>query len=316
MDSVGGEIVVVDLGGTRLRVNSFHEGGEADLSKMLVADTGEIKNRRCLESLCGIIRDYMSDRNIVAAAVVVGMPVSFDSHMNVVLKCNNVPQLVGLPVRDTLSRELGVPVFLEHDAMLLLLGEERTLGKRSDETALGVFFGTGIGGAVLLNGRPLRLPGMGFELGHIPVGLAGRRCVCGRTDCVEAYANGHLLKELATRADVPIAELFELWGKGSIGDDLEQIVEYQSIAIATGVTLFGPSLAIVGGGICGMAGYPKADLEEQVRARLQRPRPAEDLRIEWARLGDKAAYYGALRLLEDAEMGGNYNPGTFNRRAM
>jgi len=307
-DGDAGEVVVVDIGGTRIRVNSVRPGEDVDPSRMLVEDTCAIRNGRCLDSLCSIVKRYAEERRVSPAAVVIGMPVSFDAGMNVVLKCNNVPQLVGLPVRDALVRRLGIPVTLEHDAMLLLLGEARVLGTPPGETVLGVFFGTGIGGAVLLGGRPFRLPGMGFELGHIPVGVAGRRCVCGRTDCVEAYANGHLLNDLAERTRTPISELFGLWGRGEVGEELERIVEYQSIAVATGVTLFGPSRAVIGGGVCGMAGYPREALEAQVRARLQRPRPADDLRIDWARLGDRAAYYGALRVLDDVGARGGRMP--------
>ena len=146
------------------------------------------------------------------AALVVGLPATFDEDMDFVVRCNNVPGLAGRKLADELRARLGCPVLLEHDLMLHLLGETSLLDCSDSPTSLGVYFGTGIGGDVLLHDEPYRLYKTGFELGHIPYRTGGRLCVCGKRGCMEAYSNGHLLVALAEEHEIEIADIFCHWG--------------------------------------------------------------------------------------------------------
>jgi allose kinase len=137
-------------------------------------------------------------------------------------------------------------------------------------------------------------------LGHIPIRGEGRRCVCGNIDCLEAYACGHILRDIAEEAGVDVAKVF-VKVFVSAGDDgdvvfrdkLERFVYDLACALSTSINLFHADVALVGGGIAEMAGFPKDTFAEIFYAHLRRPIPAETVTLVWANLGSRAALYGA-----------------------
>ena len=81
--------------------------------------------------------------------------------------------------------------------MLQLLGEWRAGAAKDSPSVFGIYYGTGIGAAYLVGGNPRVNNAAGLQAGHIPIMAQGKQCICGNTDCVEAYACGHTLLELA-----------------------------------------------------------------------------------------------------------------------
>jgi glucokinase len=79
---------------------------------------------------------------------------------------------------------------------------ERVLGAgRTYRSFLGVWWGTGVGGALVLDGKLWLGRGSAGELGHIVVKLGGRRCPCGRRGCLEAYAGRAAMERTARKAE-------------------------------------------------------------------------------------------------------------------
>ena len=74
-------------------------------------------------------------------------------------------------------------------------------------------------------------------------------------------------------------------------DDLARV-------LATGVNLFHPEVAVVGGGVVAMKGFPKERFRETFYAHLRRPVPSETVELRWAELGSRASLYGAQLILE------------------
>lgn len=94
-----------------------------------------------------------------------------------------------VPVADLLSAETGVPVGLDKDTSAALTGEEWTAG-RSTGTHLYIYVGSGIGSAVAVDGVVHRgFTDQAGEIGHMPTGLDGRRCGCGRFGCLGLYTD-------------------------------------------------------------------------------------------------------------------------------
>ncbi|MDH4160535.1 MAG: ROK family protein, partial [Actinomycetota bacterium] len=102
---------------------------------------------------------------------------------------------------ELLRGALGVPVFVGNDADVGLLGEWQAGAAVGQHDVLGVWLGTGVGGSLILGGRPYRgATGLGGEFGHLLVQPGGAMCGCGRRGCVEAYA-GRRMMGLAAEAE-------------------------------------------------------------------------------------------------------------------
>jgi len=294
------DTVVLDIGGTRVRIGNIRNGcisgefTELRSSSLCVPDAQQ--------ALITIIESYSKRHNLNLHAVVLGLPAMLDRKNDVITHCNNIPQLQGQGLSQCLSASLECKVILEQDIMLQVLGEWRAGVVQKQKSVFGVYFGTGIGAAFLLNGHTRQDFLQDIQAGHIPIMAQGKVCPCGNTDCIEAYACGHTLTALAQQTGCPVEKLFTLRNQSDtesvLRKELDQIVLYQAYMLATICTLFSPDVVLIGGGIPKMPGYPRDLLIKKARAQLQKPYPAESARFEYASLNDKAPLHGALALLE------------------
>lgn len=105
-------------------------------------------------------------------------------------------------VASDVAAQLGIPVVVDNDANMAVLGEGRSGAGVGARMVLCVTVGTGIGGGLMIDGRVERGRGFAGEIGHIPFDPAGRRCPCGRTGCWETAASGSALDLAAARLTV------------------------------------------------------------------------------------------------------------------
>ena len=298
MIAPGAAIVVVDMGGTHVRLGLASRAGAR--AKGTVVSTDRLRVADPVAALAELIVAETAGLATGAAGVVVGVPGFMDASRRVVVDTPNIAALRGVPLADRLTRACGLPVWLEHDAALLLRGEAACGAAAGADPAFGIFFGTGIGAAVLKEGRPVLVGPYSMQLGHIPVRGEGRRCPCGGIDCIETYASGLALSDLARRFGHPVERLFADAGSAELEAALDRFIEDQAIAVATGITLFDPAVAVIGGGVVGMAGYPMARLAEAVGRRITPVHGDGRVRLATAELGWSAVLHGALGLVEEA----------------
>ena len=290
-------VIVADIGGTKIALGHVTHGELAATLSSVSSDLLRVPDP--VMALSELLQQYALEAQLTIGAVVLGVPVSLDRDLDTVLSSPNIPQLDGVRLGTGLHDQLEVPVFLERDINLLLLGEYRAGAAQRASSALGVFFGTGVGASFLMDGKPYRGHSVGLELGHIPVRLEGRICVCGNVDCLEAYACGHTLRELSAQFAVPVEELFT---RASEQPDLEQaiadFVRDQARAVATAINLFDPEIVVIGGGVPQMQRFPQDRFLETVLRHLRRPYPRDSVTLRWAELGSGAMLHGALAVLE------------------
>src|SRR5207302_3971267 len=114
----------------------------------------------------------------------------------------NLPDWEGsFPLAPTLAKLLGVPVFVGNDVQVATDAEFSLGAGKPYKSVLGVFWGTGVGGGLILGGKPWLGRGGAGEIGHMAVVLGGRKCPCGRRGCMEAYA-GRAAMEARARKEV------------------------------------------------------------------------------------------------------------------
>jgi glucokinase len=221
-----------------------------------------------------------SPRHRLSAAGV-GVPGQVDAATGAVAKSPNIRGwTASFPLRAELERRLRIPVAVDNDVRTALLGEHRLGAAAPYRDVLAVWFGTGVGGALLLDGvvRRGRLGAAG-EIGHACAAPSGRRCRCGRRGCLEAYAGRASMetraRERSDRGEKTI--LFTLMRKagrtrltsGVIARALDQgdrlanelineAVHAAGPVIASAVNVLDVDAVVIGGGLGSRLGQPFA----------------------------------------------------------
>lgn len=120
----------------------------------------------------------------------VGLPGPLDLLADNTIDPPNFPGWNQVPLRGLLSQELNLPVYLETDATAAAVGE-RWFGRgREYQDYFYVLFGMGLGGGMILDGKPYRGGGRNAAMfGHLPVDAQGARCGCGGIGCLELFVS-------------------------------------------------------------------------------------------------------------------------------
>jgi glucokinase len=223
--------------------------------------------------LAGTVGDALAQGGIDPArlrGVGVGAPGSIDPAAGVVFEAVNIEGWdAPFPLGPALAAELGVPVAIANDVSVAVEAERRYGVGRGYRSFLGVFWGTGVGGGLVVDGRLLHGRGSAGEIGHVCAKPGGRRCNCGLRGCVEAYAGRGALEERARReARRRKTVLFDLMRKRGrdrltsgvwlraldAGDEvardlLDEAIAALGVGIGSAVTLLDVEAVVIGGGL-------------------------------------------------------------------
>ena len=227
------------------------------------------------------------------------------------------------PLRDAVMGRLGLPVVVDNDANTAGLAETRFGAARGHRLVLCLTMGTGIGGALVLDGRVLRgANGMAGEFGHIQVVPDGHRCECGNRGCWEQYASGNALvrdaRELVA-ANSPVAHhLSRLVGgdpalltgplvtqAAGEGDPLaielfDSVGRWLGVGLAGMAASFDPSCIVVGGGVSDAGEILLAPAREAFSRTLVGRGHRQEPTLVRAALGPQAGLIGAADMARSA----------------
>ena len=292
-------IIGIDIGGTHLRIGAVDRAGQVSFFE---------KRESCAVSgeggsgarLIALIRAYLVQNGLEdrVAAIAIGFPSTVSRDKRIVYSSPNLPLdgaggLDGQDVVALLSRELVLPAFIDKDTNVLLQYDLVRLNLKDKGCTIGIYYGTGIGNAVFLNGKFLAgKHGVACELGHIPYFGSENLCGCGSRGCAETHAGGYVLRNLwrAHYSDEPFSELFLRHG----GDArIQNFIEAMAIPLATELNLFDPDQVIVGGGVVEMAGFPMERLLGFLREFVRKPYPGEDFALLRASAAPETGVVGA-----------------------
>jgi glucokinase len=251
------------------------------------------------------------------AGVGVGSPGAIDATAGTVSGARNLPGWTGsFTLAAVLGEQLGVPVSLGNDVQVATDAEVALGAGRGRRSLVGVFWGTGVGGGIVLDGKPWLGRGAAGEIGHMVVKRGGRRCPCGRRGCLEAYAGRAAMEARAREqhAEGRKTDLFKLmehhgrarltsgiWARAlEHGDPLateliDEAVAALGAGIASAVNLLDCEAVVIGGGLGVRFGEPYV---ARIAAAMQ-PHLFVDERppaVELAALGDLGGAIGAALL--------------------
>ena len=255
------QTVVVDAAGAvagEARRPTPTAGGPADIARALVEALGEAASAAEVkpEELAG---------------VGVGSPGDADGETGVVSGARNLPGWEGsFPLGEALADALGTQVRVGNDVQVAVEGEYSLGAGREFGSLLGVWWGTGVGGGIILDGKPWLGRGAAGEIGHIVVKRDGARCPCGRRGCMEAYAGRAAMEAEAYRRheeghETKLFELMHKHGKPRLtsgiweraiehGDHLatklvDRAIEALGTGVASACNVLDVEAVILGGGL-------------------------------------------------------------------
>ncbi len=300
----------VDIGGTNIEIGLVND--EYKVVDRVKKPTPKTGPGDVVKTIGGMI-DSFSDKPL---AVGVGIPGAVDGDR--IVKVPNLEHWGGdYDFAARLSKALGVPVALGNDANVGLLGEWLAGAARGHDHVLGVWMGTGVGGALILDGRPYTGSlGAAGEIGHVVVRAGGALCNCGRRGCVEAYAGRERMSEAvrALRDAGRRTSLFDIqddedksrptskvWAKAlEEGDDVaaevfKEGIEVLGMGIGSVLNVLDLERVVIGGGMAEKLGKALArKVRKAALPWVMAPNPRLDFAV--ASLGDDSGVIGAAEL--------------------
>lgn len=267
-----------------------------------------------------LLRADAGQRGDTVSSIGIGVPGVVD-RAGVLRGAPNLLCAVDEPLRDRVVQAVGSPVLIENDANCALWAEAELGAGRGASDIVMVALGTGIGGAVMVDGR-LRVGSHGFagEPGHMVVSRDGVLCPCGRRGCWERYASGAGLAWLAQQAIATAGEtggasrIVQLAGGDAAairgehvtaaadeGDPAalsvcEEFARWVAVGIGSLINILDPDLVLIGGGLVDHSRHYLDRVRELLPAEVlgagtHRPTP-----IAAASLGPMAGAIGAALL--------------------
>ena len=212
----------VDLGGTGIKAGVVNEKGEI-LSKGSTPTMAERPYQAVIADIATLCKTVAADANITVEdieAIGVGVPGICDPKTGIIPKCTNLGWF-DVPFVSELQSHIAKPVIVDNDATVAGFAEYIAGVSAGTHSSVFVTLGTGVGGGIIMNGRPYSgAHGVGSEIGHMNIAMGGEECTCGNKGCFERYASATSIIRDAKRA---VAENPDSVIMQKCGGDVEKI---------------------------------------------------------------------------------------------
>lgn len=251
----------IDLGGTKIEGLVLNGAGTTLARRRIAAPQGDYQ--ATIKAIDGLIRDLEAETGPISY-VGVGIPGTISPATGLVKNANST-WLIGHPFDVDLETALGRPVRLANDANCFAVSEAADGAAQGATVVFGVILGTGVGGGIALNGRPVSgLNAVAGEWGHNPLPWPedderpGPRCYCGLSGCIETFLSGpalardHLAATGENLAPPAIAARAEA-GDGAASATLARYEGRLARALATVINILDPEVIVLGGGLSNLS---------------------------------------------------------------
>lgn len=313
-------IIGVDLGGTNIEAAAVRDGDVLASKKKKTKPykgTEAVIDR--IEKTIRKVLDKIDDPSEVAA-ICIGAPGAVEPNTGIVLTAPNLGW-EDVPLADELSSRFDIPVIVDNDVNVGVVGEHVHGAGQGALHMVGIFVGTGIGGGIIVDGTPhYGWRGVAGEIGHMVVKPRGRKCGCGRNGCVEAYASKTAMEkiireEMERGRETEVFDIMEEKGKEKLtssvieasldaGDALmheaiRNAQYYLGLLTANLINVLDPEVIVFGGGVVERLGDNFLEpIRQTARQHVLQRRGVENIRIVEAALGDDAGPVGAAVIAE------------------
>lgn len=304
----------IDLGGTNIAGGLVHKDGSVVEIKSV--PTGKERGFEAVSAdILRLIKDLIKIAPEAVEGVGIGVPGVVDKNLSMIYYCTNLgwyDQNLG----ESLSEELGLPVFIDNDANLAALAEVEAGSLSEAKNAVMLTLGTGIGGGVAVDGHILRgSHGLGSEIGHMIVGENFYDCNCGNNGCFETFSSATAVIKYAEKLvednkypESPLNAICRNEGLSAkkvidaakagdrLGNDVfDRLVRYLAIGVTNIVNIFDPEMIAFGGGVAHTGDF----LIDKLSAKVESMAFIKDFptaKLVLAELGNDAGVIGAAML--------------------
>ena len=242
----------VDIGGTTTKIALVRDDATiVTRGRVPTAPGGDpLPLLDAIASQLGPMLDRAGREGTTPLGIGVSVAGFLDPQRTAMVENANLPTLCNFPLREGFQQRFPFECRLEVDSNAAAAAEYRYGAARHVRRVLGVTIGTGLGGAVIIDGRLLRYTGeCAGDLGHIILDAKGPPCPCGARGCLEALvssaavarrANGRTVREIVTAARS---------GEAGAVTALSETGWWLGLGLASLAPLFAPDMIVVGGGV-------------------------------------------------------------------
>lgn len=308
-------IVGVDVGGTLLRAGLF----DYDLNMLRRAqkETGrEDGEQAVLQRLYSVIREVLADDADVQG-IGLAVPGPVNAIEGIIYKAPNLP-FDNVPIRDLVEEQFNLPVYVGNDADLAGLAEYTHGAGRGVDVMVYLTVSTGVGGGIIVNGKPFVGAGLGGEVGHMVIDPNGPLCGCGAPGHLESFSSGTGMANIARRriqggektllvemvdGDLDLITAKLINEAAQHGDTLSSEIIFDAgwklgAMIASLMALLNPRKFVLGGGVTKIGEPLFSPMREAVKHYALHPRYYENTPIVQAELGGNVGLVGAAALVK------------------
>ena len=289
--------ITIDIGGTAIKSALSDEHGNLSQQKETPSNGKDGKDK-VLERVSNIIQNY-GDCDAIGISTAGQIDYSDGS---ILFGNDNIKGYSGTKLTAIIEEKFKKPVFVENDVCAACIGEGSFGGANGIQNYLCLTYGTGIGGAVVINGQLFRgKNGVAGEFGHIITHFDGLTCGCGGNGCYEMYGSVTALVEAGRAYSDSIKTGRDLFEKYKQGDThIESIVDRWLDEIVCGlVTLihsFDPDCVILGGGVMSLD-----FLIDKINSKLDNAviTTYKGIQVKKAELGNNAGMLGMVHICNE-----------------
>ena len=288
-------VIGVDVGGTKLLGGLLDRDGS--IRRRHEHSTPTASEEAVLSGIDALVEELLEDD---VQALGFGLPSTIDQRSGQAVQSVNIP-FADVPLRDRFASRYSLPVGIDNDANAAAIAEWQLGAGRGTQHMVMLTLGTGVGGGLILDGRPYRgAVGAAAELGHIVIEFEGRPCqgFCRGRGHIETYATGVAASRDAAEALGPGADSRVLLERAEAGDRaaldvLDGIGRRLGATMGSLVNIFNPEVIVIGGGWGEAASDYLLGPATEVMKREALAPGNELVRVVQAELGSVAGLVGA-----------------------
>lgn len=307
----------VDMGGTNTKIGIINQDGKIIVSQSIKTDSQK-GYEKTIESISNEINHLLDVKEIDKKDILgmgVGVPGPVVSK-SIVKFWANFPWPNDLNLVNEFNKYFNFDIFIDNDVNVITLGENWQGAAKGYENVIGVAIGTGIGGGLILNGKPVPgKNGAAGEIGHIKLHSShARLCGCGQQGCFEAYASATgIIREALSRmmvsknnalhnlylvkGEIEAKDIFDCAKNGDefSKDIVDFYLDQLALGLSTALNLIDPDIVVLGGGVSLAGDFVFEELKKRLK-KYTLPTIIENLVLKKAELGNEAGIYGSAYL--------------------
>lgn len=288
-------VLAFDIGGTVIKYGIVNEYGKI-LEKYSVPTNAKEGGEAVLNKIISIIPKF---NNIDKIGISTAGQVNPECG-SIIYATENIPGWTGIEIKRRIEEIFCINTNVENDVNAAALGESQFGAGKNYNSFLCLTYGTGIGGAIIENGRVYR--GASYsagEFGHIITHGMGNPCTCGKFGCYEVYASTTaLIKNVESTLGIIGVDGIKIFEEVNNGNEayvyiVNPWIDEIIYGLSSIIHIFNPSLIILGGGIMEqdyIIDYIKKEIKNYIMPSYQ------DVKITQALLGNDAGLLGASLL--------------------